>query len=263
MKKKLALIFVLTFSTIYSQSKKEQFQSLSFKIDSLNTIINNNNLRFNEEVNNLKKENLQLSNAISNDKITFEEKISSVNDSLLILNNFNKNLNVKISKQLEIIELFNNALFIENRGFDPYKDSKLFSQILFLRILYHFDKIDGYFGSTYYGVVLGNRLVNANPTEIEKKIFEDEVRKHLIYYVENFSDYNINPNIQIKIAEGKDLTKLGLTFDKIVKQLNDVRPWFEPYIIGKEYALINNIDRILSKIEKEWYKENQVKLIID
>jgi hypothetical protein len=55
MKKKLALIFVLTFSTIYSQSKKEQIQSLSFKIDSLNTIINNNNIRFNEEVNNLKK----------------------------------------------------------------------------------------------------------------------------------------------------------------------------------------------------------------
>ena len=169
MKKKLVLVLVITFSSIYSQSKKEQIQSLNFKIDSLNNVIKNNNLSFNEEVNNLKKENLQLSNAISKDKITFEEKISSVNDSLSLLKNINKNLNAKISKQREIIELFNNAHYIENRGFDPYKDSKLFSQILFLRLLYHFEKIDEYFGSTYYGVVLGNRLVNANPTEIEKK----------------------------------------------------------------------------------------------
>ncbi len=258
MKKKLALIFVLTFSTIYSQSKKEQIQSLSFKIDSLNTIINNNNIRFNEEVNNLKKENLELSNAISKDKITFEEKISSVNDSLLILNNFNKNLNVKITKQREIIELFNNALSIENRGFDPYKDSKLFSQILFLRLLYHFDKIDGYFGSTYYGVVLGNRLVNANPTEVEKKIFEDEVRKHLNYYVDNFSNYNL--------INKERLTKeiILITFDGIVGQLNDVRDWFEPQDSNKNYNyLINNIYRILRKIENEGFIERQIKLIID
>lgn len=257
MKKKLVLGLVLTFSTIYSQSKKEQIQSLNFKIDSLNNVIKNNNLSFNEEVNNLKKENLQLSNAISKDKITFEEKISSVNDSLSLLKNINKNLNAKIIKQREIIELFNNALSIENRGFDPYKDSKLFSQILFLRLLYHFDKIDGYFGSTYYGVVLGNRLVNANPTEVEKKIFEDEIRKHLIYYVDNFSNYNIK-NIE-KLTE----EKLGITFDSIVKQLNMVRSWFEPYAFGKEYALINNIDRILSKIENEGFIERQIKLIID
>jgi hypothetical protein len=258
MKKKLVLGLVLTFSTIYSQSKKEQIQSLNFKIDSLNNVIKNNNLSFNEEVNNLKKENLQLSNAISKDKITFEEKISSVNDSLLILNNLNKNLNVKISKQREIIELFNNALYIENRGFDPYKDSKLFSQILFLRLLYHFDKIDGYFGSTYYGVVLGNRLVNANPTEVEKKIFEDEVRKHLNYYVDNFSNYNI--------INKERLTKeiIRITFDGIVGQLNDVRDWFEPQDSNKNYNyLINNIKRILSKIENEGFIERQIKLIID
>ena len=72
MRKLIFIVLLLIFNTIYSQSKKEQIQSLSFKIDSLNTIINNNNLRFNEEVNNLKKENLQLSNAISKDKITFE-----------------------------------------------------------------------------------------------------------------------------------------------------------------------------------------------
>lgn len=255
MKKFIALVFVLTYSTIYSQSKKEQIQSLNFKIDSLNNVIKNNNLSFNEEVNNLKKENLQLSNAISKDKITFEEKISSVNDSLLILNNFNKNLNAKISKQQEIIELLNNALSIENRRFDPYKDSKLFSQILFLRLLYHFDKIDGYFGSTYYGVVLGNRLVNANPTEVEKKIFEDEASKHLIYYVDNFSDYNIK-NIE-KLTE----EKLGITYDGIVDQLNDVRDYFEPEVYSKKYYLFNRIDRILSKIEL--YKEDQIKLIID
>jgi len=258
MKKFIALVFVLTYSTIYSQSKKEQIQSLNFKIDSLNTIINNNNIRFNEEVNNLKKENLQLSNAISKDKITFEEKISSVNDSLSRLNNININLNAKISKQKEIIELFNNALSIENRGFDPYKDSKLFSQILFLRLLYHFEKIDGYFGSTYYGVVLGNRLVNANPTEVEKKIFEDEVQKHLNYYVDNFSNYNLNNK--------ERLTKeiIRITFDDIVGQLNDVRDWFEPQDSNKNYNyLVNNIKHILSKIENEWFKENQAKLIID
>lgn len=258
MKKKLVLVLVLTFSSIYSQSKKEQIQSLNFKIDSLNNVIKNNNLSFNEEVNNLKKENLQLSNAISKDKITFEEKISSVNDSLLILNNFNKNLNVKISKQREIIELFNNALYIENRGFDPYKDSKLFSQILFLRLLYHFDKIDGYFGSTYYGVVLGNRLVNANPTEVEKKIFEDEVRKHLNYYVDNFSNYNI--------INKERLTKeiIRITFDGIVGQLNDVRDWFEPQDSNKNYNyLINDIEHILKKIENKWFIERQIKLIID
>ena len=179
MKKIIVLLFALTISSIYSQSKKEQIQSLNFKIDSLNTIINSNNIRFNDEVNNLKKENLQLTNSISSEKITFEEKINGVNDSLSLLKNINKDLKDKISKQLDIIELFNNAHSIENRGFDPYKDSKLFSQILFLRILYHFDKIDGYFGSTYYGVVLGNRLVNANPKEVEKKIFEDEVHKQL------------------------------------------------------------------------------------
>jgi hypothetical protein len=259
MKKKLALIFVLTFSTIYSQSKKEQIQSLSFKIDSLNTIINNNNIRFNEEVNNLKKENLQLTNSILSEKITFEEKISSVNDSLLILNNFNKNLNVKITKQREIIELFNNALSIENRGFDPYRDSKLFSQILFLRLLYHFDKIDGYFGSTYYGVVLGNRLVNANPTEVEKKIFEDEVHKQLIYFLENFSvsDMPFNDKWKEEI--------IRITFDSIVKQLNMVRDWFVPYDINKKYYLINDISRIFRKIESDRFKEreNQTKLIID
>ena len=257
MRKLISIVLLLIFNTTYSQSKKEQIQSLNFKIDSLNTIININNIRFNEEVNNLKKENSQLSNSISNDKITFEEKINSVNDSLSLLIKINKNLNAKISKQREIIELFNNALYIENRGFDPYKDSKLFSQILFLRLLYHFDKIDGYFGSTYYGVVLGNRLVNANPTEVEKKIFEDEVHKHLIYYVDNFSDYNI------KNKERLTGEIIIFTFVDIVKQLNDVRPWFEPYVIGKEYILINNIDRILSKIEREWYKENQAKLIID
>jgi hypothetical protein len=258
MKKFIALVFVLTYSTIYSQSKKEQIQSLNFKIDSLNNVIKNNNLSFNEEVNNLKKENLQLSNAISKDKITFEEKISSVNDSLSLLKNINKNLNAKISKQKEIIELFNNALSIENRGFDPYKDSKLFSQILFLRLLYHFDKIDGYFGSTYYGVVLGNRLVNANPTEVEKKIFEDEVRKHLNYYVDNFSNYNL--------YNKERLTKeiIRITFDDIVGQLNDVRNWFEPQDSNKNYNyLVNNIKHILSKIENEWFKENQAKLIID
>lgn len=258
MKKKLVLGLVLTFSSIYSQSKKEQIQSLNFKIDSLNNVIKNNNLSFNEEVNNLKKENLQLSNAISKDKITFEEKISSVNDSLSLLKNINKNLNAKISKQREIIELFNNAHYIENRGFDPYKDSKLFSQILFLRLLYHFDKIDGYFGSTYYGVVLGNRLVNANPTEVEKKIFEDEVRKHLNYYVDNFSNYNI--------INKERLTKeiIRITFDGIVGQLNDVRDWFEPQDSNKNYNyLINNIKRILSKIENEGFIERQIKLIID
>ena len=257
MRKLISIILLLIFNTTYSQSKKEQIQSLNVKIDSLNNIININNIRFNEELNNLKKENSQLSNSISKDKIIFEEKISGVNDSLSLLININKNLNAKISKQREIIELFNNALYVEKRGFEPYKDSKLFSQLLFLRILYHFDKIDGYFGSTYYGVVLGNRLVNANPTEVEKKIFEDEVRKHIIYYVNNFSNYNII-NIE-KLTEEIQ----GITFDSIVRQLNSVRSWFEPYAFGKEYALINNIDRILSKIEKEWYKEKQAKLIIE
>jgi hypothetical protein len=79
----------------------------------------------------------------------------------------------------------------------------------------------------------------------------------LIYYVDNFSDYNI------KNKERLTGEIIIFTFVDIVKQLNDVRPWFEPYVIGKEYILINNIDRILSKIEREWYKENQAKLIID
>lgn len=255
MRKFTFIVLLLIFNTIYSQSKKEQIQSLSFKIDSLNTIINNNNLRFNEEVNNLKKENLQLSKAISNDKITFEEKISSVNDSLSILKNVNKNLNVKIIKQKELIELFNNALSIEDREFDSFKDSKLFSQILFLRLLYHFDKIDGYFGSTYYGVVLGNRLVNANPTEVEKKIFEDEVRKHLIYYVENFCDGDIQFNDKLK--EEIFSNRSTIPFDIIVKQLNMVRDWFEPYDINKKYYLINDISRIFLKIKSERFNNRK------
>ena len=259
MRKLITIVLLLIFNTTYSQSKKEQIQSLNVKIDSLNTIITINNIRFNEDVNNLKKENLQLSNSILKDKITFEEKISFINDSLSKLNNINKNLNAKINKQKELIELFNNALSIEDREFDVYKDSKLFSQIFFLRLLYHFDKIDGYFGSTYYGVVLGNRLINAKPTDVEKKIFEDELRKHLIYFVENFSDYN---------TQNKDrLTQqiLAITFYDIVNQLNTVKDWFEPYDQNKKYYLINDINRIFRKIDNtnKKYPEEQFKLKSD
>lgn len=187
MKKFIALVFVLTFSAIYSQSKKEQIQSLNFRIDSLNNVINNNNIRFNEDINNLKKEKLQLSNSILKDKMTFEEKISFINDSLSKLNNINKNLNAKISKQIELIELFNNALSIEDREFDALKDAKLYSQILFLKMLYYpIKKISRY--EVYFHMIIGNRLINAKPTDDEKKIFEKEMYDNYVYFLENFSD---------------------------------------------------------------------------
>jgi hypothetical protein len=214
MKKFINLVFALTFSTIYSQSKKEQIQSLNFKIDSLNNVIINNNIRYNEEVNNIKKENIQLSNAISKDKITFEEKISSVNDSLLILNNFNKNLNVKITKQKELIELFNNALSIEDREFDAIKDAKLYSQILFLKMLYYpRNKISKY--EVYFHLIIGNRLINAKPTDDEKKIFEKEMYDNYVYFLENFSDVK-----QSEIKKLKSEWKMNM-FDVIVENLKD------------------------------------------
>jgi hypothetical protein len=214
MKKYITLVFVLTFSTIYSQSKKEQIQSLNFKIDSLNTIINNNNIRFNEEVNNLKKENLQLSNAISSDKITFEEKISSVIDSLSLLKNINKNFKAKISKQKELIELFNNALSIEDREFDAIKDAKLYSQILFLKMLYYpRNKISKY--EVYFHLIIGNRLINAKPTDDEKKIFEKEMYDNYVYFLENFSNVK-----QSEIKKLESEWKMNM-FDVIVENLKD------------------------------------------
>ena len=238
----LTLIFSMNLS--YSQSKKEQIQILNYKIDSLNNVINNNNIKLKEEIGNLKKENLKLSNFIIKDKIAFEAQIKVKNDSIISLNDINKNLNLKIIKQKEIIELFNNALAIENREFDAYKDSKLFAQIVILLGLYHFEKIDGYFSSTYYGVVLGNRLVNAKPTEVEKKIFADEVYKYLIYFVKNYTDYDKRINFSIRF-----------TFDSIVEQLNDAREFFEPYDFNKNYYLSNNIEDIFSRIDrKTWHK---------
>ena len=249
----LTLIFSMNLS--YSQSKKEQIQILNYKIDSLNNVINNNNIKLNEEIGNLKKENLKLSNFIIKDKIAFEAQIKIKNDSIISLNDINKNLNLKIIKQKEIIELFNNALAIENREFDAYKDSKLFSQILILLGLYHFEKIDGYFSSTYYGVVLGNRLVNAKPTEVEKKIFADEVYKYLIYFAENYTDYDKKINVSNE-------EKKSLSFDKIVDQLNDAREFFEPYDFNKKYYLSNNIENILSTIDRQEYKKRR-KLKVD
>lgn len=247
MKKIIFMVLIFIFSTSYSQSRKDQIQTLNFKMDSLYNVITTNNIKYNQEINNLKKENLQLSNSIVSDRIAFEEKINIINDSLYLLNNINKNLNVKNSKQKELILLFDNALSIENREFDPYKDSKLFSDILFLNLLYHFDKIDGYFISTYYGVVLGNRLVNAQPTDAEKKIFEDELQKYMIYFLDNFNyDKNKKDEMIKDIADIK--------FDDIVKQLNDVRPAFEP-----DYYLINNnINWIFSKIKNR--EEKLIKL---
>lgn len=257
MKKKLVLGLVLTFSTIYSQSKKEQIQSLNFKIDSLNNVIKNNNLSFNEEVNNLKKENLQLSNAISKDKITFEEKISSVNDSLLILNNFNKNLNVKISMQKDLIELFNDAFTIENRDFDVYKDSKLFSQLLFISIIYRNIKFEKDFSTNRYGIVYGNRFIHSIISDSDKLIFGNEVMKYLKYYFENFST---NPNEYLKL-ENENI------YDLIYSELIQSKIAFEPHKIENmsdyhnsyyRYFEKNDIKNILGSIRQP--TNNNVKL---
>lgn len=243
MKKFIALVFVLTYSTIYSQSKKEQIQSLNFKIDSLNTIINNNNIRFNEEVNNLKKENLQLSNAISKDKITFEEKISSVNDSLSRLKNININLNAKISKQKELIELFNDAFTIENRDFDVYKDSKLFSQLCFINYLYYGNiKISKSFSTNRSGIVYGNRFIHSFISDSDKLIFDTEVKKYLKYYYENFST---NPPQYLKL-ENENI------YDLIYSELIQSKIAFEPHKIENMSDYHNSYYRYFGKNDIEY-----------
>ena len=114
----------------------------------------------------------------------------------------------------------------------------------------NFDKIDRVFVSTYYGVVLGNRLINAKPTDVEKKVFEDEYKKHLIYFFENFSENK--DELMEKFFEF--LNKVN--FDIIVKELNDKKRFFEPYDYNVERLInyTNDIDQILSRINNKKLK---------
>lgn len=250
---------VLIFSNIYSQSKKTQINNLNLKIDSLNEVIYKSNLKTNKVIDSLENEIFSINKKLNNYEKENENQLRIKNNFIIELNSKIRSCIDQSSKQRELILLFNEAHSMEDRKFDAYKDSKLFSQIFFLRLLYHFDKIEANLGSTYYGVVLGNRLINANPTEEEKQIFTKEINNNLDYFIDNFTQNNDQKK------EFKEmLKKEKITFDVIVNQLNNVRDWFEPYNLIKKYYLINSIDRILNRIDdKDKWEEQHLKLKID
>ena len=133
--------------------------------------------------------------------------------------NKNENLQDKIVKLNEIIELFNNTLSIDIREFDVLKDSKLFAQYLFLDLLYNGDKMDGYFSSTYFGVVYGNRLLNAKLTDSEKIVFHNEVLKNLKYIGQNFIEFETVESENYYFGNLQNEINSS-SFDEITNQLN-------------------------------------------
>ena len=246
----ITLIFSMNLS--YSQSKKEQIIYLNNKIDSLNNVLSNKQFKIDSlknistdkqsKIDSLVSSNFDIAKQNRVYMIEIEKKLKNANDSLLMVINKNENLQNKIGKLSEIIELFNNTLSIDIREFDVHKDSKLFAQYLFLRLLYHFDKIDGYLSSTYFGVVFGNRLINAKLTDSEKIIFHNEVLKNLKYIGQNFIEFETieSENYYFNNLQNEINTHL---FDDIINQLNQARPAFESNV---DYPN-NRIDRIKSK----------------
>jgi hypothetical protein len=247
------LIFSMNLS--YSQSKKEQIIYLNNKIDSLNIVLSNKQFKIDSLKNISTDKQSKIDSLISSNfdiakqnrvyMIEIEKKLKNANDSLLMVINKNENLQNKIGKLSEIIELFNNTLTIDIREFDVHKDSKLFAQYLFLDLLYNGDKMDGYFSSTYFGVVYGNRLLNAKITDSEKIVFHNEYLKYMKYIGQNFiefetiesENYYFN-NLQNEIN--------NLSFDEIINELNQIRPAFEPNV-----NLPNDINRIKSLSRKK------------
>lgn len=243
MKKNIIYLSLIIINiNVLAQNKKEQIQILSNKIDSLNMVLKSNNIKFTKDVDSLKTINLSIKKKYKESEFALEKNLKQKTDSLDFLKNINKYNLLNINKQKDLIELFNNSLSIEKRDFDLYKDSKLFAQIFFLQGIYHFDKVDGSFASTYYGVVLANRLINIKLTENEKQIFYKEFLINFKYIIENYT--NSPPEINKFINNLENTTDF---FDSIVSQLNMVRTWFEPYNFNEKYYLINDIERILKK----------------
>ena len=155
-----------------------------------------------------------------------------------------------ISKQKDLIELFNDAYTIENRDFDVYKDSKLFSQLCFINYLYYGNiKISKSFSTNRSGIVYGNRFIHSIISDSDKLIFDNEVKKYLKYYYENFST---NPPQNLNFSENIYINVYDITYSELM----DSKIAFEPHKIENmsdyyTYLRRNDIENILDSIRRQ------------
>ena len=115
-----ALIFFTICSFVYSQSKKEQIETLSIRIDSLIEVLN-----FEKKSNKIQNETLNLKLDSLKGLIT-NEKQSNLNNSTTIseLNSNNKSINSELSKlnqELALIKLKNDSLNVMRSELEKLK----------------------------------------------------------------------------------------------------------------------------------------------
>lgn len=115
-----ALIFFTICSFVYSQSKKEQIETLSIRVDSLIEVLN-----FEKKSNKIQNETLNLKLDSLKGLIT-NEKQSNLNNSTTIseLNSNNKSINSELSKlnqELALIKLKNDSLNVMRSELEKLK----------------------------------------------------------------------------------------------------------------------------------------------
>lgn len=236
--KTLVIFILLVFSNSFSQSKKEQIILLNSNIDSLNIILNKNKNEYLKNIDSLIRENSKLNLELKNLQIIKKNELKSKTDSIILVKVDNENLKNKINNKSRLIELFINSLTLENREFDLYKDSKLSAQLFFLNLLFVREKIKVYLPTTPYGVLLGNRLLNSNLKDDNKKIFDNEFNYYIKDYLDNFSNANIvESGFYLNLMES---LKVNSIYEGFLQQINTVKPLFEEEKAGVNYYMVND-----------------------